>query len=321
MTAKDRVVIGASAGGVTALQKIVAGLPADLPAAVFITLHMFSRTEAILHELLNAAGPLQACAARDGDLIQNGRIYVAPPDYHLLLTPERMHLGHGPKEGLQRPSINVMFRSAAAVFGNRVIGVVLTGMLDDGAAGLWDITQQGGATVVQDPEEAAYRSMPESAIRGLNVQYILRLEEIAPLLVRLSMGETHEIGLQSETTQTGATSEVAPLTRQACPECGGVMRLEHLGGVREYVCHVGHRLGLQSMITDKADVVERTMWTAVAQSEELIELLEQAQKDSDPAALAVLRNEVASRRRDLETVRAVIERRKSVATKSKPQGT
>lgn len=311
MVSRDRIVIGASAGGVTALQQLVAGFPADLPAAVFITLHMYSRTEAVLPDLLSVAGSLTARLAEDGERIENGRIYVAPPDYHLLLTPETVHLSHGPKEGLQRPSINAMFRSAANVFRERIAGVVLTGMLDDGAAGLWEILERGGVTVVQEPDEAAYRSMPESAIHGLKVHYILRLNEMASLLTRLSMGERREFQTMNDVSQPNSELSQAPLTRQACPECGGVMRLEQSGGVREYVCHVGHRLGLQSMITDKTDVIERTMWKAVSQSEELIELLEQAQAQAGNGTEAAgILQEVASRRGDMQALRAVLERRK-----------
>ncbi len=282
--------------------------PADLPAAVFITLHMYERNQAMLPDLLSPAGPLRASLAVDGERIENGRIYVAPPDYHLLFTPEALHLGHGPKEGLQRPSINIMFRSAAAVFGERTAGVVLTGMLDDGAAGLWEILQRGGVTVVQEPEEAAYRSMPESAIRGLNVLYILRLKEMAPLLTRLSMGERRETEGQHEVAETKPGSTIATLTRQACPECGGAMNVEQQGGTKEYVCHVGHRLGLQSMIADKTDLVERRMWGALSQSEELVDLLEQAREGHDSAALGSLQEEIEARRDDMEKLRAVIER-------------
>jgi len=249
MAIRDRIVIGASAGGIATLRELVSRLPADLPAAVFITLHMTDRIGPHVADLLNSAGPLTASLAQDGGLITNGRIYVAPPDHHLLIDTERIRLSHGPKEGLQRPSINVMFRSAAANLKERVAGVVLTGLLDDGAAGLWDILQNGGVTIVQDPEEAAYRSMPENAIRGLNVQYILRIHEMAPLLTRLSMGE------KSATTLHHAAAESpipkATPTLQACPECGGVMVAEQHGGTKEYVCHVGHKLGLQSMIAEK----------------------------------------------------------------------
>ena len=201
------------------MQELVAGFPADLSAAVFVTLHMFNQGESFLSDILNRVGPLKACLAREGQPIEHGRIYIAPPDYHLLFSPDAVHLGHGPKEGLQRPSINVMFRSAAVMFRDRVAGVVLTGMLDDGAAGLWEILQQGGVTMVQEPEEAAYRSMPESAIRGLNVQYILRLKEMAPLLARLSMGEPREMQTQPEKSQPSTESRSARLVRQACPGC------------------------------------------------------------------------------------------------------
>ncbi len=310
MPVRDRIVIGASAGGVTALQELVAGLPRELPAAVFITLHLFERNRMILHELLNEAGPLRAALATEGEPIREGRIYIAPPDHHLQFTSETIQLGHGPKEGLQRPSINVMFRSAAANFGERVAGVVLTGMLDDGAAGLWEILKHGGVTVVQDPDEAAYPSMPESAIRGLNVQYILRLKEIGPLLTRLSMGERRETLPRIEEVNPGAAQLHAPTSPQACPECGGAMHAEQLGRIKEYVCHVGHRLGLQSMIAEKTHVVERIMWTALSQSEELVQLLEEAKADLDPATLGVLPEEIASRRSDVEILRAVLHQRR-----------
>ena len=291
--------------------EVGAGLAADLPAAVFLTLHTFGRNEIFLPDLLNAAGPLRAALAVDGEAIENGRIYIAPPDYHLLFSPERLYLGHGPKEGLQRPSINVMFRSAAANFGERTAGVVLTGMLDDGAAGLWEILQRGGVTVVQDPEEAAYRSMPESAIRGVNVHYILRLNEMAPLLARLSMGERRETQAHpAVVVQDGAAHSKATATHQACPQCGGVMVMEQLGGTKEYNCHVGHRLGLQSMIADKTEVVERRMWAVLSQSEELVALLREPADGLDPVALASLQEEILARRRDIETMRAVIERSK-----------
>ena len=307
MVARDRIVIGASAGGVSALREMVAGFPADLPAAIFITLHMFERGELFLPDLLNSAGPLKAQFARDDLPIEDGRIYVAPPDHHLLIGPTAVRLGHGPREGLQRPSINVMFRSAAAAFGDRVVGVVLTGLLDDGASGLWEILQYGGITAVQDPEEAAYRSMPESAICGLNVQYILRLGEMAPLLTRLSMGERRDPQTVAKPQSTEAALPQASPRLQACPECGGVMTLEQHGEIKEYVCHVGHRLGLQSMIADKTDVIERTMWTALAQSEELLALLEQAQDDKQPTLLGSPETEIALRRGTIRKLREMLE--------------
>jgi two-component system chemotaxis response regulator CheB len=301
MTSRNIIVIGASAGGFEAIQALVNSLPGDLDAAVFITLHLAPRSEGILPEILNRLGSLRASTPWEEEPIRMGRIYVAPPDYHLILTPEGVRLGRGPKENLQRPCINTMLRSAADAFGERVIGVLLTGMLDDGSAGLWEIQQRGGVTVVQDPEEAAYRSMPESAIRGLNVQYIVRLAEMAPLLKRLTMGDSQRVA----TFQEDAIEE--PVT-QACPECGGAMKMTKLGRLRQYSCHVGHHFGLKTMIAEKSDTLERIMWGALAQSEELSDLLKQAIEELDAGTAAELEKELVERRREREILRSAIER-------------
>lgn len=301
MIARNIIAIGASAGGFEAIQKVVSGFPPNLNAAVFITQHLFERSEGILPEILNRISLLPAMHPWEETPIEMGRIYVAPPDYHLIIGPTTVHVGHGPKENMQRPCINTMFRSAAAAHGARVAGVLLTGMLDDGAAGLWEIQQKGGATVVQDPEEAAFRSMPESAIRGLNVQYIVRLAEMAPLLTRLTMGERDN--RQPEETQS--TDETVS---QVCPECGGVMKLHRMGKLLEYNCHVGHRFGLKTMIAEKSRLVERIVWSALAQSEELVELLEQAQPGLEPENSAALEQEIARRKQEQAALRTLAER-------------
>src|SRR5215469_1953910 len=306
MIARNIIAIGASAGGFEAIQKVVSGLPANLQAAVFITQHLFERSEGILPEILNRIGVLPALHPWEETSIRMGTIYVAPPDYHLLLTPESVHLGHGPKENLQRPCINTMFRSAAASHGNRVAGVLLTGLLDDGSAGLWEIQQHGGATIVQDPEEAAFRSMPENAIRALNVQYIMRLAEMAPLLTRLTMGDKKDF----EKPQPSTVTE--ELITQACPECGGVMRMVKLGKLREYSCHVGHRFGLKTMIAEKGRTIERAIWSALAQSEELMTLLEEAKPELDPDTAASLQKEIELRVHEQGALRKLIERSKTV---------
>jgi two-component system chemotaxis response regulator CheB len=303
MTPRNIIAIGTSAGGFAAIQTLVSTLPKDLAAAVFITVHLASRSEGALPEILNRLGTLPASTPWEEEPIRMGQIYVAPPDYHLLLTPESVHLGHGPKENLQRPCINTMLRSAAHAHGERVVGVLLTGMLDDGAAGLWEVQQQGGVTAVQDPEEADYRSMPESAIRGLNVQYIVRLAEMASLFKRLTVGD-------SQRTASSQNETIAELARQACPECGGVMKMSKLGQLREYACHVGHRFGLKTMIAEKSGTIERTMWGALAQSVELSELLLQAIQDLDAETGVELEKELAARRHEQEILRAFIERAK-----------
>ena len=267
MVLRNIIVMGASAGGLSALQQVLATLPADLPAAVFITMHMFNRVDSSLAAILDKAGPLPVAYPTDGEPIEHGHIYVAPPDYHLIVHRGTIELQHGPKENLQRPCINVMFRSAAAAYKEQVVGVVLTGLLDDGAAGLWEIQRHGGSTIVQDPEEASSRSMPDSAIAGVNVEYILPLREISSVLSRLSMSDN----VSSPVSSDAMTSE---LCRQACPECGGAMKAVHMGHLTEFTCHVGHRLGLKTMIVQKSDIIENSLWNAVSQTQELLDLLQ-----------------------------------------------
>lgn len=307
MAPRDIIVIGASAGGFEAIQKLVAAFPPDLPAAVFVTVHIAARSDEILPHLIDRSGPLRAANATDGESIESGRIYVAPPDYHLILESGRLQLGHGPKENLQRPCINTMFRSAASAYGPHVAGVVLTGLLDDGAAGLWEIQQHGGATIVQEPEEATYRDMPESAIRGLNVQYIVRLAEMAPLLTKLTM---------TDHNQSSVKSPGIPFMEnggQACPECGGSMTSVKMGRIREYRCHIGHRLGLQTMIEQKSNLVEHALSIALSQSEELTDLLEKAHEESPNQDGHTLKQEIAKRKREQEALRNLTTGSKSAA--------
>ena len=308
MAARDIIVIGASAGGFEALQKLVGTLPAKLPAAVFITLHVSERSLGILPDFLNRAGPLPAANAVDGAPIRTGHIYVAPPDYHLVLRPGRVELTHGPRENMQRPCINVMFRSAANVYEDRVAGVLLTGLLDDGAAGLWEIQQHHGTTIVQDPAEARFRSMPDSAIRGLNVEYIVGLAEMGPLLARLSMADYHK----SEPSEP--LRPVEENFGQACPDCGGVMKGVRLGGLREYRCHIGHRFGLQTMIAQKTRVVEHALDVALSQSEELSKLLELASNESPHESPELLSEEIMKRKTEQTAIRALASNNRPAAS-------
>jgi two-component system chemotaxis response regulator CheB len=186
---RDIIVIGASAGGIDALQTLVGTLPPDLPAAVFIVLHVPPWAPSALPQILARSGPLPVAHARDDQFIEPGRIYVAPPDYHLLLEDRRTVLWRGPKENRLRPAVNTLFRSAAVAYRERVTGVVLTGALDDGSAGLWWITRNGGAAVVQDPDEAEVPGMPRSALEHVDSAYVARLPEMGSFLTQLSIGE------------------------------------------------------------------------------------------------------------------------------------
>jgi two-component system chemotaxis response regulator CheB len=185
MAGYDIIVIGASAGGVNALRRIAADLPADLPAAVFMVLHVPAQGRNYLPQIITRSGPLEALHPTDGMAIEQQHIYIAPPDYHMLLELGIIRIMRGPKEHRNRPSIDPLFRSAAQVYGTRTIGVILTGTLDDGALGLATIQQQGGMTIVQDPKDALYASMPMSAQALVHVDYVLPLKEIGFVLEML----------------------------------------------------------------------------------------------------------------------------------------
>jgi len=304
MAARNIIAIGASAGGLEAIQELTATLTPDLDAAVVVTLHIHSTSDGVLPHILNRAGPLLAANAVDGEPVETGRIYIAPPDYHLILDDQHIQLSHCPKENMQRPCINAMFRSVAAAYGPRASGILLTGMLDDGAAGLWEIQQHGGTTIVQDPAEAVFPAMPKNAIRGLNVQYIVRIREMAPLLARLT--ERSERYFSEIPVQPPPQS-----TEQSCPDCSGVMRSVRLGGLREYRCHIGHRFGLMSLITQKREVVEQAVESALAQSEELTKLLDSVQADADIETRQILSEEIAERHEEQETLRELVSSQKA----------
>jgi len=183
------IAIGASAGGIEALKVLVAGLPADLPAAVAIVNHLAPESPGYLPAILSHAGPLPASHGRDREPLLPGRIYVAPPDRHMLVVGGCVLLTDGARENGMRPAIDPLFRSAAVSFGNRAIGVVLTGALDDGTAGLAAIKNRGGLAVVQDPADAETPSMPESALQHVVVDHMAPLSAMAALLVRLVQEE------------------------------------------------------------------------------------------------------------------------------------
>ena len=185
MGARDIVVIGASGGGVEAASRLVKTLPGDLKAAIFLAIHMAPTIPSELPRILSRNGSLPATQAVDGEPIQAGHIYVAPPGRHLLLGPEKVAVSVDPAESLYRPAVDVLFRSAANFYGPRVIGVVLTGSLDDGTAGLRTVKERGGYTIVQDPDEAHWSSMPASAIAAVTPHEVLKLDQIGPAIAKV----------------------------------------------------------------------------------------------------------------------------------------
>src|SRR5437588_1316031 len=185
MSGHDIIVIGTSAGGVEALVKLVRGLPADLPAAVFVVLHIPAHSPSLLPAILSRAGRLPAVHSTDNTKIEPGCIYIAPPDNHMLIEQDHICVVRGPKENRHRPAVDPTLRSAALTSGPRVIGVILTGALDDGTAGLLAVKRRGGIAVVQDPQDALYPSMPQNAIEYVDVDHIVPLSQMASLLKRL----------------------------------------------------------------------------------------------------------------------------------------
>jgi two-component system, chemotaxis family, protein-glutamate methylesterase/glutaminase len=303
MPRRDIIVVGASAGGVEALQTFVSQLPPTLPAALFVVVHMAPRSKSFLPQILTRSGPLQAIHPENGTPIEHGKIYVAPPDNHLILERDHIHLGLGPRENRHRPCINVTFRSAASAYGRRVAGIVLTGQLDDGTAGLWDIKRQGGVVIVQRPEDAAYPSMPLSALREVDVDYTLPVAEMGKLLERLSQEDTN-----SEVAPDVGVSE-PKLTEFTCPDCRGTIWEVKRGGHREYRCRIGHSFSTRTMLAEHFEVQERTMWQAVVALEEGAVLASRLAGDLEPNLREELLNEAQLGREQASAIRGMLNKR------------
>ena len=257
---RDIIVIGASAGGVEALRDLVRCLPADLPAAVFIVLHLAPTGPSVLPAILQRAGTLPAVHPVEGERILPGRIYVAPPDRHMVLQGGRITLTVGPRENRSRPAVDPLFRSAAVEFGPRVIGVVLSGGLDDGTAGLRLIGERGGLTVVQDPEEALHPTMPRSALEAVPVDHCLRVLEIASLLAAITSGNGEFQPALAEPEQP--VEDPTPPGVFVCPECHGPLHELEESGVAQFRCRVGHVFSPESLEAEKETDIERSLFVA-----------------------------------------------------------
>jgi two-component system, chemotaxis family, protein-glutamate methylesterase/glutaminase len=251
------VVIGASAGGVEAVRRIAADLRADLPAAVFVVLHVAPHAKSALPEILSAAGPLPAAHAVHGEAVRGGRIYVAPPDVHMTLGRDVVQVQRGPRENGARPAVDPLFRSAAAHYGSNVLGVVLTGNLDCGSAGLATIKTCGGAALVQDPGEATSPDMPRNAVARVPVDWVVPLAQIGPLISRLAVAPQ----LVANDPRPGEPK--AEMSFFTCPACGGSMMEDTIGKVERFACHTGHRYTVGSLAAEQSNQLETALWTAL----------------------------------------------------------
>jgi two-component system, chemotaxis family, protein-glutamate methylesterase/glutaminase len=285
VTNRDIVVIGASSGGVEALSSLVSQLPADLPAAVFIVLHTLPEAHSLLPAILSRAGPLPAHKADEPDKIEHGHIYVAPPDHHLIVKQGFVRVTRGPHENRTRPAIDPLFRSAAVSYGTRVIGVVLTGYLNDGSSGLLAIKSCGGMAIVQDPQEAQAPDMPRNALAKAPIDYVLPLEKMGETLRQLVRTPApdpvpipRDIVLEARIAETGIstipmTEELGTLSPLSCPECGGPLWKMDQDEVQRYRCHVGHGYTAQYLLGAQDHALESALWEAVRAMEQQAALL------------------------------------------------
>ena len=276
MPPKHIVVIGASSGGIEALKVLVAALPGGFQAPVCVVIHTARDSPGMLVPILKRAGPLAVHAASTGLRLEDGHIYVAPPDRHLVIEPGALRVTRGPTENRFRPSIDPLFRSAAQVFGPAAIGVILTGSLDDGSAGLWAIKRLGGTAIVQDPADALFPSMPRSALNNVAVDYTLPLDAIAPKLAQLVARPIEErpvavpralevemrIARELNAIDAGL-EQVAEPSPYSCPECHGVLlRLKEDQPLR-FRCHTGHAYSVESLIAAVNEGIETALWRAM----------------------------------------------------------
>jgi two-component system, chemotaxis family, protein-glutamate methylesterase/glutaminase len=278
---RDIIVVGASAGGVEALTQLVRRLPADLPASIFVVLHLPAHSPSLLPQILSRSGALPASHPADGEPIQVGRIYIAPPDFHLLVESGRVRLTRGPRENGHRPAMDPLFRTAARSFGPRVVGVVLSGTLDDGTAGLAAIKLQCGVAVVQDPDEALYAGMPRNAMESVAVDHSLPVAAIADLLDRLAR-ESLVTEDDPVTEKIQKESRIAAFDMDAiededrpghpsvfgCPDCGGTLWELHDGDLVRFRCRVGHGWTANGLLAEQSDGIETALWTALRALEE-----------------------------------------------------
>jgi two-component system chemotaxis response regulator CheB len=281
MPRRDVVVVGASAGGVEALSQLVARLPPALPASLFVVLHLPAGATSVLPRILSRRGPLPAAHPRDDEPIESGHIYVAPPDQHLLVSRGRVRVVHGPRENGHRPAVDPLFRSAAEAYGKRVIGVVLSGTLDDGTAGLLAVKAHGGLALVQDPSDALFAGMPRSALDNVPVDHCLALADLAPVLSALVEEQVDQdeppvsdgLSLENELTRMDLaainnTSRLGAPSVFTCPECQGTLWEMQDGELLRFRCRVGHAYAAESLAAGQSERLEMALWTALRALEE-----------------------------------------------------
>ena len=322
MSNHDIIVIGSSAGGIEALKQLLSRLPADLPAAIGLVQHTSPDSPGLLAAILARDVSLPVVLASDGMPLALGTVHVAPPDRHLLLERGRIRVVRGPRENLHRPAIDPLFRSAVAAYGNRVIGMVLTGMLSDGTSGLQAIKSAGGITMVQDPVEAQFTSMPLSALNRVEIDHCLPLAELAAQLVRLvgeydGQGESTDPDLYDEAAMADGLhshpDQLDKLGRRSvftCPDCDGLLWEVDDQAVLRYRCHVGHAFTASALHQGQVNVQERALWSAVRSLEEqsvlLLRMAKRAESGGSGAVALRFSERAQAYRQDATTLRGML---------------
>ena len=326
MPHRDVIAIGASSGGVEALTRLLSRLPDHLAAAVFVVLHVRPDAPSFLPAILNRvnrAGGLPVSHAVDREPIRRGRVYVAPPGYQTYVHRGRIGVVRGPRENLHRPAIDPLFRTAAHNYGERVIGVILTGAMDDGAAGLLAVKRAGGIAVVQDPSDAAFPDMPANAMERADVDYCVSVEDLASLLISL-VGENgksaaaampKEVPLETveeaeSPDEATASEQLGPPSMFTCPDCQGTLFEITEGADIRFRCRVGHAYSVESMEKAQADAAERALWSALRALEERAGLMQKLADNADRRGHTFVATTFHQRseevQRDIDAIRAVI---------------
>jgi two-component system chemotaxis response regulator CheB len=337
MPGRDIIVVGASAGGVEALATLARGLPADFPAAVFMVLHVPPHGTSVLPKIISRAGPLPATHAWDGEPIQPGRIYVAPPDRHMLLKLGHVRVARGPTENSHRPAIDPLFRTAARQYGRRVIGVVLSGLLDDGTAGLLAIKERGGTAIVQHPDDALFSSMPRSALENVAVDHALPIAEITAVLKRLASEPLPKLAEAAAPAEMRVEADMAELELDAlenrhrpgapsgygCPACGGALWELRDGDLMRYRCRVGHAWSPDSLLAEQSGGVEAALWSALRALEERASLARNMSARAGQRGTDSIARKFADQARESETdarlIREVLLAKRGENAESAPQ--
>ena len=287
------VVIGASAGGLDALMEMVQNLQKGLDVAYCIVLHLSRKGigDFVVHRLSQVT-TIPSQLAVHGTTIEKDTIYIARPNQHLLVKDNKFILGGGPEENRFRPSIDVLFRSAAVAYSSHAIGIILSGMLDDGTSGMWAIKRSGGTCVVQDPNQAEYPDMPMSVINNIEVDYVATLQEIGSIISEITHKKKgkktsvpKDVIAESKIAETTAVriedvEKIGDISVFACPDCGGNLWTVKDDVIKRYRCHIGHAYSERDLVVKQAEVASSTLWVALRMMEERKHLLKKMELDA-----------------------------------------